>query len=279
MCCRLALCLPQTPLGYGLCGFLFFLLTLRTSASIPISVMLKPLDGEFIDLGGQTTGSIRISFNPKLEFRGDYLVFWIEDVDDASRRGPLNVKASVPKEDSFLQNVHAGAHRVKVSVVKRMPGSSGLTEPTHDSLSSFQSLDQASAVVTMQEFEVFVARYRPQPVLPWHRLPLGLEIKMDLTKGGSTARIPETWKWDVSVKLAGFPTTDSLPVKVWSEAQPGDIVASVAKQLGDPGIAEFAALLDKSGSRAPSLPSNHATFFAKQQEYAVMDFNPDSEEL
>ncbi|CAE8618721.1 unnamed protein product [Polarella glacialis] len=231
-------------------------------------LLLKPADGDFVDLGGKAAGRVRLSFNKDLDFRGDYLVFWIADAEYPPRRGPLTVKRSVPADDFLLRNIAQGRHRVTCLVVKAPP--SWDAEPSHSSLMHFEVMDQTVAVITMRDFKDLVPSYNWQKAEPWHRLPPGLEIKMDLDKGGSRARIPQPWIWKVKVHLAAFPNMQELAVEVRAETRPADILASLAEQLGDPSLVRTARMIHQSGEQVPTLSSSEA-FFNEQNKYTITD--------
>ncbi len=66
----------------------------------------------------------------------------------------------------------------------------------------------------MRPSEVLRPTYEPQEILRWHKIPSGLDIRVDLYSPQKTACIPNPWNWKIRVK-GSQSGLDHVTVKVF----------------------------------------------------------------
>eukprot|EP00747_Dinoflagellata_sp_TGD_P223498 gnl/TRDRNA2_/TRDRNA2_95051_c0_seq1.p1 gnl/TRDRNA2_/TRDRNA2_95051_c0~~gnl/TRDRNA2_/TRDRNA2_95051_c0_seq1.p1 ORF type:complete len:269 (-),score=31.18 gnl/TRDRNA2_/TRDRNA2_95051_c0_seq1:4-729(-) len=171
-------------------------------------LLKSPRDGDYVELHtGKTAADVILKFGE--ESGKGRLAFWIEDVLNPTRVGPVNCLPQIPTEDYALRGIPQGTFRVNAVLWEalgalpqpRSPADLGGGPGAHFAVSC-----ATSVTFHVRYFEEFAADYDWQVVQPWHRpLPSGLEISMDIGAGSSAAqgarkaRIPTPWQWDVSV--------------------------------------------------------------------------------
>lgn len=173
-------------------------------------LITKPKDGDYIELRpGKNDVDVRITFgqHPTCETVTSplQLAFWIENANDSKKHGPVNCLPKVPAEEYMLRRIPEGSHRVSAALW-RFAADVPIQQQNQQNPKSpldlksghpFDVVYFASITFHVRIFEDFSATYSWQFVHPWHRLPPGLEIALDMSGGGDRkARIPATWKWD-----------------------------------------------------------------------------------
>lgn len=177
------------------------------SAAARNSLIVKPQDGEYVRLpGDKTVADVEVSFGP---LRGQ-LAFRVEGVDNPSLQGPVNTLPQVPSEPYALRHLPEGAFRLHAALWEPLPDApTGLVPKVATDLqegSPFSISLRTTVLFHVRRFEDFAASYEWRPVEPWHCVPPGLEIEMDLGGAGSRrARIPQPWQWDAKIQGEAAP--------------------------------------------------------------------------
>jgi len=176
-------------------------------------LLMAPSDGAYIDLPpAKKAADVRISFgeaDADASQSNPQCAFWVQDASTPSKHGPLNVLAQAPKEDYFLRGIPEGDHEVHV-VLWLPPAHDANMKPSKpeellaaNGSSTFRVVQHAQAQFHVKRFEDFKPTYEWQQVLPWHRIPPGLEVTMDMEAGGqgggNKARIPQPWQWEAKI--------------------------------------------------------------------------------
>ncbi|CAE7241653.1 unnamed protein product, partial [Symbiodinium pilosum] len=125
------------------------------------------------------------------------LAFWLE----GGTASPMNCFEKVPAEPYVWRGVPEGRHHIQAVLWKARANSS--MQPTCredlENKAAFEVTRAERVEFCVRRFEDFIAAYDWRKVEPWHRVPEGLEIAVNLQEGGSQARIPQPWSWDVLV--------------------------------------------------------------------------------
>mmetsp|Transcript_168216 Transcript_168216/g.540434 ORF Transcript_168216/g.540434 Transcript_168216/m.540434 type:complete len:251 (-) Transcript_168216:143-895(-) len=191
-------------------------------------LVTKPREGDCIDLtAGKAAADIFLNFRPA----PGQLAFWVEGVTNPALRGPINYLPYVPSEAYALPGIPEGTYRLHAATWEAPAGASASKPSTPADLAQggpFTVLERSQLCFQVRRFEDFVASYEWQPVERWHRVPVGLEICLDLGgsggDGGRKARIPQPWTWDA--RIAG----EAAPRRVHVEAE--TTVGELLKRAG-----------------------------------------------
>mmetsp|Transcript_41896 Transcript_41896/g.125239 ORF Transcript_41896/g.125239 Transcript_41896/m.125239 type:complete len:253 (-) Transcript_41896:67-825(-) len=200
----------------------------EAASTADAELILAPKEGAYVDLPAEKNAAdVIISFGA-LQGR---LAFWVESAEDPGRHGPVNCLPSVPSEAYALRGMPEGRHRVHAALWEP-PAADPAAQPKLPKElgvgGRFEVRHLASRCFNVKRFADFTPGYDWRPVEPWHRLPPGLEISMDLSGSGGDgqrrARIPQPWQWDATVDGA----VKRVPVE--AEAT----VATLLERLGLP---------------------------------------------
>jgi len=203
-------------------------------------LILKPSGGACLELpAGKAATDVFVTFAPPAEdptasapSRG--FAFWIEAADQSGKMGQLNHLSSVPSEAYALRNIPAGSFRVRAALW--CSGKPGVTPSSASELlqaaTGFEVKREAAVEFQVRSFEDFSPTYEWQPVQQWHRVPVGLEVALDLATGGRRARIPSSWQWDAAIDVG-----EKRKMRVAVEA--ADSLGILLQKLGlDPSLYE-----------------------------------------
>lgn len=158
-------------------------------------LILVPKTGQNVALADGALADVSVKFNSALP---GGLAFWLEV--DGSPSTPMSCFEKVPTEPYVWHGVPEGNHFIRAVLWKT-------TDPSMQPKSK-EDLEGAGPfeITHMEKVDFFVHRpedfnpsYDWRKVDPWHRLPEGLEISMNLQEGGSQARIPQPWHWEPRV--------------------------------------------------------------------------------
>mmetsp|Transcript_102006 Transcript_102006/g.287982 ORF Transcript_102006/g.287982 Transcript_102006/m.287982 type:complete len:264 (-) Transcript_102006:182-973(-) len=199
----------------------------------PAPLIAKPKDGDYVELpAGKEGANVHIRFSPHVGGNsssvGGSLAFWI--VDAGGRCGPLNCLPVVPTEEYALPGIPAGTYRLSAAIWRASTRGGADPAPTPKTLADLRSsfftiVMEAVVMFHVRRFEAFSPSYEWRGVEPWHKVPPGLEVRLDMGDGGGRlARIPQPWRWDARVEGEAAPRR--------AEVEAGTKVAEVLARLG-----------------------------------------------
>ncbi|CAE7198747.1 unnamed protein product [Symbiodinium natans] len=186
------------------------MLVLICGLTILVRVIFRHCTGQCVPLLEGARADVIVTFNSPRALPGG-LAFWLE-VGGGSPT-PMSCFDKVPSEPQVWHGVPSGDHRIRAVLWKAPSGSSAQPKSKEEleGTGPFEVARSESVELVVHRFEDFNPSYEFRKVEPWHRLPEGLEISVNLQEGGSQARIPQPWQWDV--RVVGQEARQRVPVR------------------------------------------------------------------
>ncbi|CAE7945011.1 unnamed protein product [Symbiodinium necroappetens] len=158
-------------------------------------LILVPKTGQNVALADGALADVSVKFNSALP---GGLAFWLEVGGSPST--PMNCFEKVPTEPYVWRSVPEGNHVIRAVLWKTADSSmQPKSKEDLEGAGPFEVTHAEKVDFFVHRPEDFNPSYDWRKVEPWHRLPEGLEISMNLQEGGSQARIPQPWHWEPRV--------------------------------------------------------------------------------